>query len=306
MKKIATILFAFLLAALTVCGLAACVHEDDGEDAETEALGRVRFSIGEEVVYATVYDNSLGRDFMSRLPLTLEFSDYNGTEKIAYLPSEEEDWDLSDAPVSCTPSAGDLTVYAPWGNIAIFYRDFRHSEGLVPFGKLDDGGVDLFAAKSGDFEVLAEIVQESASEEVENPPVENIPDSPGTEESVEGARIQMTVDGNKIFVTLTDNSATRDLVRRLRQGSITLSFSDFGGSEKIAYFDEELDASDAEGCDPVVGDLTIYTPWGNLAAFYRDTSGYSSSLVLVGKIEGNGIEILASQSGTFTAVLELV
>ena len=93
MKKNATILFAFLLAALTVCGLAACVHEDDGEDAETEALGRVRFSIGEEVVYATVYDNSLGRDFMSRLPLTLEFSDYNGTEKIAYLPSEEEDSD---------------------------------------------------------------------------------------------------------------------------------------------------------------------------------------------------------------------
>ena len=109
-----------------------------------------------------------------------------------------------------------------------------------------------------------------------------------------------------IFVTLTNNSATADLIARLKIAPITIEFSDFGGSEKIGYPSPALDVSNASGCDPVAGDLTIYTPWGNLAAFYRDTAGYSDSLVLVGKIEDNGIEILADQSGTFTVMLELV
>ena len=127
-----------------------------------------------------------------------------------------------------------------------------------------------------------------------------------TEESVSGTKIKITVGEQEVMVILADNSATRDLVNRLKESSITLEFSDFNSSEKIAYLDERLDTSNVEGHDPVVGDLTIYTPWGNLAAFYRDTAGYSSSLVLVGKIEESDIEILASQSETFTAVLELV
>ena len=119
-----------------------------------EQTNRISFTIGGETVYATVYDNSVARDLVSRLPLTLDFSDYNGTEKIAYLPDGSEAWDLSDAPTSCTPSAGDITMYSPWGNLAIFYRDFRLSNGLVPVGSLDDGAVELFAAQDENFSVL--------------------------------------------------------------------------------------------------------------------------------------------------------
>ena len=118
-----------------------------------EQKNRLSFTVGGETVYAALYDNSVARDLVSRLPLTLEFSDYNGTEKIAYLPDGSEDWDLSDAPTSCTPSAGDIAMYAPWGNLAVFYRDFRLSNGLVPVGKLDDGAIELFAAQDGNFTV---------------------------------------------------------------------------------------------------------------------------------------------------------
>ena len=125
-------------------------------------------------------------------------------------------------------------------------------------------------------------------------------------QSNETMRMKMSFNGQTIFVTLADNSATADLIARLKVAPITIEFSDFGGSEKIGYPSPALDVSNADGCDPVEGDLTIYTPWGNLAAFYKDTAGYSDSLVLVGKIEDNGIEILAAQSGTFTVTLELV
>jgi hypothetical protein len=37
------------------------------------------------------------------------------------------------------PSAGDIAFYAPWGNLAVFYRGFRYSPGLVSLGRIDSG-----------------------------------------------------------------------------------------------------------------------------------------------------------------------
>lgn len=125
------------------------------------------------------------------------------------------------------------------------------------------------------------------------------------ERSVEGTIVEMLVRQHILKLELTDNSATRDLVARLSESEMTLEFSDYAGAEKIAYPAESLDVSDAKGCDPAEGDLTVYMPWGNLAAFYRDTSGYSDSLVLIGKILDDGIEILAAQSGHFNVTLRL-
>lgn len=108
---------------------------------------------GKKEVCATLQNNSVSRDLLSRLPLTLEFSDYNRTEKIARLPAGSPGWDTSDAPDSCDPAPGDLTMYAPWGNLAVFYRDYGLSPGLVPLGKLDPDGLELFASQTGNFTV---------------------------------------------------------------------------------------------------------------------------------------------------------
>ena len=70
------------------------------------------------------------------LPLTVNFEDFNGTEKIAYLP---EKLDTEKSPAGCDPSEGSFTYYAPWGNLAVFYRDFRPSSGLVPLGRVESG-----------------------------------------------------------------------------------------------------------------------------------------------------------------------
>ncbi|WP_370589969.1 cyclophilin-like fold protein [Undibacterium sp. 14-3-2] len=42
------------------------------------------------------------------------------------------------------PAIGDITYYAPWGNLVIFYKDFAYSEGLIKLGKIDS---DLEAFK---------------------------------------------------------------------------------------------------------------------------------------------------------------
>lgn len=101
---------------------------------ETENKIKLIFEQGEMVV--TLENNSASQDLLSRLPMTLTFEDYNGTEKISYL---EEELDLTDAPDSTDPKKGDLTYYAPWGNLAFFYQDFRHSPQLIPLGKIESG-----------------------------------------------------------------------------------------------------------------------------------------------------------------------
>src|SRR5438876_6306635 len=82
----------------------------------------------------TLEDNATTRDFVALLPLTLTLRDYNRTEKISDLPKKLS---TKGAPSGRDPNVGDIAYYAPWGNIAIFYRDFGYSAGLVKLGKLD-------------------------------------------------------------------------------------------------------------------------------------------------------------------------
>jgi len=92
-------------------------------------------AIGDQRLMATMSDESAARDSMSLLPITLTLEDYSGTEKICCLPRK---LDTRDEPREIDPEVGDLAYYAPWGgNLAVFYRDFRFSEGLILLGKLD-------------------------------------------------------------------------------------------------------------------------------------------------------------------------
>jgi hypothetical protein len=85
---------------------------------------------------ATLLDTATARDFLALLPLTLTLEDYAQTEKISYLPRKLSE---AGAPAGSDPSVGDITYYAPWGNLAIFYRDFGYSRGLIQLGRIDSG-----------------------------------------------------------------------------------------------------------------------------------------------------------------------
>lgn len=93
----------------------------------------IRLTINGQLLTATLEDNAAARDFLGLLPLTLELVDYAATEKIAQLPGK-----LSTAgtPAGITPAVGDITYYAPWGNLAIFYKGFGYSSGLVKLGHI--------------------------------------------------------------------------------------------------------------------------------------------------------------------------
>jgi hypothetical protein len=95
---------------------------------------KIRMEANGTRVTATLDNNASSRDFVALLPLTLTLEDYNGTEKISNLPKKLS---TDDATAGLDPSVGDITYYAPWGNVAIFYKDFGYSRGLVKFGQID-------------------------------------------------------------------------------------------------------------------------------------------------------------------------
>jgi hypothetical protein len=97
---------------------------------------RIRIVIEGTALNATLENNSASRHFAALLPLELNLFDYNGTEKIADLPARLS---TDGAPDGIAPEPGDIAYYAPWGNLALFYRDFRYSRGLIRLGRMESG-----------------------------------------------------------------------------------------------------------------------------------------------------------------------
>ena len=97
---------------------------------------KICMTINGKVATATLEDTAAARDFAALLPLTLTLKDYASTEKVSDLPKKLS---TVGAPDGHDASVGDITYYAPWGNLAIFYRDFDYAKGLVKIGTIDSG-----------------------------------------------------------------------------------------------------------------------------------------------------------------------
>lgn len=109
----------------------------------------------------------------------------------------------------------------------------------------------------------------------------------------------LVIDGSRLPVTLRNEPSANDLYSRL---PVTLSFKDFSGMEKIAYFDKRLDEKGQKvGCHPLAGDLCVYQPWGNLSIFYVDFKD-DRNLIPIGRLE-SGLDIVKAHD-SFTATLE--
>lgn len=161
--------FAALFLRMALAGTTALVCAKATEVASQEtARGitdqrvktmKIRMDVEGTVIMATLDDNETSRDFASLLPLALTLEDYAGTEKISDLPRR-----LSTAgtPPGTAGMAGNIAYYAPWGNLALFYRDGSYAKGLVRLGRVDTGVATFASPKS-----LNVIIEAIEWEEVE-------------------------------------------------------------------------------------------------------------------------------------------
>ena len=167
MKKF--LLISFL--SLAVLSTTACVGGDEStqpvptEPAPTQPGGndenndqtatsmKMNITVGSHTVTATMEDNAAARDLLSRLPLEVTLKDFNNTtEKIFYL---DPALTIEGVTRGCAPTPGDITIYVPWSNVAIFCKKWSHSNDLIKIGHIDGNGIEALTV-TGDITVKLE------------------------------------------------------------------------------------------------------------------------------------------------------
>lgn len=132
-------------------------NNDNNNGNSADSMPRVCITIGDQAMTLMLNNNTTARDFVSRLPLTVNMSDFAGTEKI-FTPSPG--LTTRDAPHGCHPKAGDVASYSPWRNIAIYYRDGpSYSSDMIPIGRIE-GDISVLKT-SGSLSVRFEIIKDN-------------------------------------------------------------------------------------------------------------------------------------------------
>ncbi len=135
--------YNFFKGLVSLCVLfsvtsASYAIKPQGKNQQRGSMMKIRIDIDgtQQPLFATLAISPTVEDFAKQLPLTLILKDYDSTEKIADLPNKLT---MQNSPHGYAGKAGDLTYYAPWGNLAFFYRDSAvgYANGLIFLGKLD-------------------------------------------------------------------------------------------------------------------------------------------------------------------------
>ncbi|MFF3617099.1 cyclophilin-like fold protein [Streptomyces aureus] len=104
----------------------------------------IRVTLDGHPVEATLNNSPPARDFAELLPLTLDLEDFHNTERVADLPRK---LDTDRAPEPVAAKVGDIAYYAPWGNLALFYKNGpAPSADLLVLGHLDISAAQLRGA----------------------------------------------------------------------------------------------------------------------------------------------------------------
>jgi hypothetical protein len=122
----------------TLLLVASLVVVDASKASKRTTNMKIRISIADKVVIATVADNATARDFVSVLPLSVSMKDLFGREKYGDLPKA-----LSESgPKKNTYEVGDIAYWSPDHQLAVYYRQDGESipsPGIIPIARIGVG-----------------------------------------------------------------------------------------------------------------------------------------------------------------------
>ncbi|MBY0004171.1 hypothetical protein C1N83_04100 [Priestia aryabhattai] len=98
---------------------------------------RIKLTFNNKEVFVRMYDNPASKGFLVQLPLTVTFEDYIGKEKVSIL---QKRLSIDDVQAEDLSKKGDFAYYAPWRNVAIFYKGLEDATNdLIILGQIESG-----------------------------------------------------------------------------------------------------------------------------------------------------------------------
>lgn len=289
MKRIkAVLLFLFL------CGVASCGKDTVTSAPIADSGLRMRISVEGQMLTAVIYDNPTARDFISRLPQTVDLEDYGGAEKIFYpSPALAEEGSL----VGMTPVAGDIAVYAPWGNVAVYYRGGTSSGDLIPIGRIQSG-VEAFQASG----TLSGVRFELAGTDTDEPDVPAPNPGEGDDNNDHTMNRNMTIHiGSAAFAaTLVDNAAAKAFVALL---PMSVRMNEMNGNEKYCNLPQNLPTATFHPGTIRTGDLLLYG--SSTVVLFYETFSSSYNYTRLGLVDNPAGLAAALGRGDVTVSFEI-
>jgi len=217
-----------------------------------------------------LYDTVAAKEFYDQLPLKLDLTNFRDAQWMFYPP---EKLSVTAREAYHDGKKGELSYYAPWGDVFMLYKDFYAGDEMHRLG-INITGIEEIAGMSG--KAIIETKAPNASEEP----------SP--------MKISVTANGNTTVFELNNSPAAKDLYAQL---PMDIEVENYSNNEKIFYPPRKLETTDTPQANAhETGTLAYYAPWGDVVMFYG-RFGAAAGLYMLGHAE-SGDEYIRGMSGT--------
>lgn len=215
-----------------------------------------------------LYDTAAAKEFYDQLPLSLDLKNFKDAQWMFYPP---EKLNVTDREAYHNGKKGELSYYAPWGDVFMLYKDFHAGDKMHRLG-INLTGIEEIEKMSG----KAKIEKNSSEEQ-------------------RVLRIKVEAKGKTTVFELNNSRASKELYSQL---PLNIKVENYSNDEKIFYPPKKLDTSETPKADADAGTLAYYAPWGDVVMFYGSFGSASGLYELGYAISGSGH--IKEMSGTIT------
>jgi hypothetical protein len=147
--RIVNVLVSGLIASALVLGLVLGAGAGFASEKEEHALplSQMQVTITSQGHTATfqLYDTVAAKEFYAQLPLELDLSNFRDAQWMFYPPQK---LNVTSREAYHDGKKGELSYYAPWGDVFMLYKDFYAGDEMHRLG-VGVAGIDGIAAMSG-------------------------------------------------------------------------------------------------------------------------------------------------------------
>ncbi len=188
-----------------------------------------------------LYNTAAAKEFYDQLPLRLDLSNFRDAQWMFYPPQK---LNVTPAEAYHDGKKGELSYYAPWGDVFMLYKDFYAGDEMHRLG-INLTGSDEIEKMSG----IATIEKKGKK----------------MIDAQTAIRISIIANGKKTVFQLNNSAASKALYTQL---PLNIKVDDYSNNEKIFYPPEKLNTTDAKKANARAGTLAYYAPWGNVVMFF--------------------------------------